>query len=170
MGVTIHYEGQLKSYADYDSLIAKAQQFAINNNMPFILFNEPNKQLLRVKDEQDWDYEGSVKGIKIQPDENTDPLWLEFDENNYVQDFCKTQFADISIHIKIIGLFKDFQPYFHELIITDEGEYWDTYNREHLQKLFDDCFYAIEEAKREKKTLTGPFRLEDGRIVDLMET
>ncbi len=169
MGVTIHYEGQLISEDEYKYVIAKAQQFAISNNMSFYLFEEQNEQLSRVKDEQDWDYEGPVKGVKIQPDDNSDPLWLEFDENYYVQDYCKTQFADIEIHIKLIEFFKDIEGHFHKLLIDDEGEFWDTNDKQTLQTHLANCFHAIEEVINENKDLSGPFRLKDGRIVDLME-
>ena len=37
-----------------------------------------------------------------------------------------------------------------------------------LQKHIDACFEAIEEAKQEDKSLEGPFRLNTGRIIDLM--
>jgi len=169
MGVTIHYEGQLNSITDYQTVIDKAESFAKINSMEYELFESPSKKLSRVKDEKDWDYEGPVKGIKIQPSENTDPLWLEFDENYYTQDFCKTQFADIEIHIKIIDLFKQIAQHFKVLTIVDEGEYWETEDPAHLQDLVNDCFYAMEEAVKENNRLTGPLRVEDGRIIDLME-
>lgn len=169
MGVTIHYEGQLKSISAYKIVIDRAEIFAKSNNMEYEKFDSTVKQLSRVKDEKDWDYEGPAKGIKIQPAENTDPLWIEFDENYYVQDFCKTQFADVEIHIKIIALFKELEDHFESLTIVDEGEYWETQDAEHLQNLFDNCFSAMEEAIKENNRLTGPLRIESGRIIDLME-
>ena len=169
MGVTIHFEGQLKSDNDFDSVMTKAKTFAQTNDMPYSNFTEPLKKLGRVKDEQDWDYEGPTKGIKILPDENSDPLWLEFDKNNYIQEYCKTQFAGIDVHLQIISFLKEIQPHFIELHVTDEGEYWDTEDKSLLQESLDNYFAAAEKAKTENPKLSGPFRLKDGRLIDLME-
>ncbi len=169
MGVTIHFEGQLKSETDYDSVIKVAVDFANKNAMPYSLFREENKVLQRVKDEKDWNYEGATKGVKIQPDANTDPLWLEFDTNKYVQEYCKTQFADLNIHIRIVNLLRRLEPFFINLIVSDEGEYWETENRDILQKHIDACNRAMEERIQKNKKMSGPYRIADGRIVDLME-
>ncbi|MBK6840046.1 MAG: hypothetical protein IPG90_18650 [Bacteroidetes bacterium] len=66
--------------------------------MPYDSISEPLKKLGRVKNEMGWDYEGPTKGVKIQPDQNSDPLWIEFDKDNYIQEYCKTQFAGIDVH------------------------------------------------------------------------
>ena len=81
------------------------------------MFEEENKVLERVKDEQDWNYEGPTKGIQLQPDENCEPLILEIDENLYLQEYCKTQFADLSVHILIIDLLRQIQFYFENLTV-----------------------------------------------------
>lgn len=169
LGVTIHFEGQLKKDSDFDKVMNVAKIFAQENNMDFKFFEEDNKLLERVKDEKSYDYQGKVKGIKIQPDINTDPLWLEFDKDNYIQDFCKTQFADLIIHIKIIELLRKIIPFFTELVVDDEGEFWETEDSEILQKHFDTFKCVFEEQILKNKKMSGPFRLEDGRIVDLME-
>lgn len=168
MGVTINYGGRLRSDNDYDTVIKKAVNFATKNEMEFEFIKEDNKQLLRTKDEEPWDYQGRVRGIKIQPDENTDPLWLEFDNNNYLQDYCKTQFTEIEVHIKIIELFRDLKVHFKELQIIDEGEYWDTNDSQLLQNKFNRCFEMMDDQMRQNENLKGPFRIAGGRIIDLM--
>jgi hypothetical protein len=132
-------------------------------------FKEDYKLLERVKDEKDWNYEGSTKGLQLQPDLNSDPVILEFDENLYVQEFCKTQFADTSVHILVIDLLKQIQPYFDNLIVEDEGEYWETSDINLLQQHIDNCNRVSEEMKNENSKMNGPFRLNNGRIIDLME-
>ena len=169
MGVTIHFEGQLSSPKDFDKVIENSRKFAESNGLEYFLIQEENKLLQRVKDEKDWDYEGPTKGIQIQADENSDPLILEFDENLYLQEYCKTQFANISVHILIIDLLRQIQAFFVMLKVEDEGEYWETSDITILQKNLDNCFQAIEDAKNENSKLDGPFRLGNGRIVDLME-
>lgn len=169
MGVTIHFEGQLKSDIDFEKVMNKAKDFAVKNNMPYDCFYVPLKKLERVKNEQDWDYEGPTKGIRIQPNENSDPLWIEFDKDNYIQEYCKTQFAGIDIHIKIISLLKEIKPNFIDLSVTDEGEFWDTEDKYFLQTCLNNYHDAAEKAKSKNPKLKGPYRLEDGRIIDLME-
>lgn len=169
MGVTIHYEGKLKSANDFNDVIEIIQEFSEFNNMSYSVFEESKKLLKRVKDEQEWDYVSSVKGIRLQPHENTDPLIFEFDENYYIQDYCKTQFSDIDIHIKIISVLRKIAPHFEDLIVIDEGEYWDTSDKEYLQQLIDDCFDKINEVKSQNINMEGPFRIKSGRIIDLME-
>ena len=169
MGVTIHFEGKLNSPDSFQSVINMAKLFAITNGLSFSTFQEDNKILSRVKDEEDWEYNGATMGILINPDENCDPLNIEFDCDYYIQEYCKTQFADISVHILVIDLLRQLEPQFEFLTVFDEGEYWETSDIALLQNHFDNCFKAIEEAKQDDKNLEGPFRLADGRIVDLMQ-
>ncbi|MGX1928147.1 hypothetical protein [Flagellimonas sp. 2504JD4-2] len=169
MGVTIHFEGKLNSEEGFHKLIETSVAFAQMNEMDYQIFEETNKRLQRVKDEKEWDYRGSTRGIKIQPDINSDPLWLEFDEDNFIQEFCKTQFSSLDIHIKIIEILNLVEPYFQKLLVEDEGEYWMTRNTEVLKEHFDNFFRAFEDAKSENPNLSGPFRVKGGRIVDLMD-
>ncbi|HEX8315515.1 MAG TPA: hypothetical protein VF609_11005 [Flavisolibacter sp.] len=169
MGVTIHFEGQLLSAEAFDKAIETAKGFAENNGLEYFLFKEDNKLLQRVKNEQDWDYEGPTKGIHIQPDESSDPFILEFDKDYYLQEYCKTQFADISVHILIIDLLRQIVPFFKSFNVEDEGEYWETSDINLLQQHIDNCFKVIEEMKQEDATMDGPYRLENGRILDLMQ-
>ena len=169
MGVTINFTGKAKSRSDYDKIIKVSQEYADKNEMTYSLFEEDNKFLLRVKDEKDWDYQGLTRGIRIQPHINSDPLNLEFDKDYIVQEYCKTQYAGIETHIKVIEILRLIEPYFDWLDVNDEGEYWETNNSEITQNHIDKCFEMIEKEKQEKKHLSGPYRIADGKIVDLME-
>ncbi|WPR70945.1 hypothetical protein SLW70_13535 [Flavobacterium sp. NG2] len=168
MGVTIHFEGKLKSDFEYEKIMLDAKAFAEANKMEHEFFTETEKLLLRHKDGEEWDYSGPTKGIRIQPHDNTDPLLLEFDENNYIQEYCKTQFADIAIHIKIVEFLKSVENYFDNLKVNDEGEYWQTADKGILQNRIDTCFYQIETLKQNDPTLDGPYKTEGDRIVDLL--
>ena len=64
---------------------------------------------------------------------------------------------------------KQIEPLFDNLIVIDEGEYWDTNDIKLLDKLINDCFVAIENAKQKNPKSTGPYRVQ-GRIIDLMES
>ena len=169
MGVTIHFKGRLSSSNNYDKVISISKKFAELNHWEYFIFQEDNKLLERVKDEKDWNYEGSTKGIQLQPDSNSDPFILEFDENLYLQEFCKTQFADLNIHILIVDLLKRIEPYFENLVVEDEGEYWETSDVKLLEKHIDNSNRASDDMKRENNKMNGPFRLKNGRIIDLIE-
>lgn len=170
MGVTIHFDGKLKSENNYEAVIQYAKEFAEKNEMEYSYFEEADKLLLRVKDEEEWDYQGLTKGIRIQPHENSDPFNLEFDKDNYIQEYCKTQFASVEIHIMLIDFLESIKSNFEQLNVYDEGEYWETHNVEILENHIKTCFHQIEMAKQNDETLDGPFRIADGRIADLMHT
>ena len=169
MGVTVNFTGQLNSKSDYDEILNVAQEYADKHEMSYLFFEEENKLLLRVKDEKDWDYQGFTRGIRIQPHVNSDPLNLEFDKDYIIQEYCKTQFAGIETHLKVIEILRLIEPYFECLDVIDEGEYWETNNKNILQGHIDKCFEIIEKEKNNNKNINGPFQIADGRIVDLME-
>jgi hypothetical protein len=169
MGVTVHFEGRLKTREDFEKVIVIGQIFAKRKNAEIMKLDSDRKILNRVKNGKEWDYQGEVKGIQFLPDNNSDPLALEFDSDFYIQEFCKTQFAGISVHIEIIQFLKDIEPRFEELIVVDEGEFWETSDLIILEKRFNDFFEAAELAVQKNPKLKGPFRLGNGRIVDLME-
>ena len=169
MGVTIHFEGRLKSQKDFDEVIEKARDFAKRRSSDIFQLDNDKKLLKRVRNEQDWDYEGTGKGIRLQPHDNSDPLILEFDKNLYIQEFCKTQFSDISVLIDIVDFLRDIESHFDKLSVIDEGEFWETNDIKLLEQKFEDFFVAFENAIQENPKLKGPFKMSDGRIVDLME-
>ena len=123
MGVTIHFEGRLKTVNDLDKVINLGLEFAKRKSSDVIKLDSTDKLLRRVKDDKDWDYQGEVKGIQFQPHENSDPLVLEFDKDFYIQEYCKTQFAGISTHIEVVQFLREIEPHFENLVIVDEGEF-----------------------------------------------
>jgi len=169
MGVTINFKGQVKSKKNYVEILEIVQEYADKHEMPYSFFEEENKLLLRVKDEKNCDYQGLTRGIRIQPHIKSDPLNLEFDKDYIIQEYCKTQYAGVETHIKVVDLLRLIEPYFDWLDVNDEGEYWETNNKQTLQNHIDKCFEIIEQEKQEKEHLSGPYRVADGRIVDLME-
>lgn len=168
MGVTIHFEGRLKTVSDLDKVINLGLEFAKRKSSEVIKLDSAEKLLKRVKDDKDWDYQGEVRGIQFQPHENSDPLVLEFDRDLYIQEYCKTQFSGVSTHIEVIQFLREIEPHFDNLVIVDEGEFWESNDIKVLEQKFDDFFNAFDKAIKENPKLKGPFRLQ-GRIIDLME-
>ncbi len=168
MGVTIHFEGKLRNEAAYRHLMVIARRIAELRGWPIKMIDQPGVTLQRVKDEKDWDYVGPVRGLELQPHENSDPLRLEFDRDFYVQEFVKTQFAPVEVHIAIIEFLRGVSDDFEFLEVEDEAEYWDTSDVTILRRHIDACARAIDERIAADDTAHGPVRLASGRIVDLM--
>jgi hypothetical protein len=169
MGITIHFEGRLKKPEDYQNVIEIGRKLAITKNAEIITLDSDKKLLQRVKEENDWDYEGKVTGIQFLLDVNCEPIVLEFDKDLYIQEYCKTQFAGISTHIEVIQLLREIEPYFEELIVVDEGEFWETSDIKILEQKFENFFIAFDQEIENNPKLKGPIRLSNGRIIDLMD-
>jgi hypothetical protein len=168
MGVTIHFEGQLKGEAAYQDLISTVSSFAKAENWPTQMIESAEVTLLRVRDEQDWDYIGPVKGIELYAHEDCDPVRLEFDRELYIQEFTKTQFAGVECHLKVIDLLKAIEPYFVELRVEDEGEFWEIADRDVLVQHLDWSRRAIEEELRKNPSARMKVKEPDGKIIDLI--
>lgn len=167
MGVTIHFEGQLKDGNAFSNCMEKVREFAEQLKVELYDISSTSTTLSRVKDEKDWDYTGPTKGVELYPHEACEPLRFEFDENLYIQEYVKTQFAPQEIHKKIIELFHSLEAEFETLDICDEGEYWETSNMEILEGHIYNCANALADLI-EKKNVKGPIRLESGRIIDFI--
>jgi hypothetical protein len=126
IGVTIHFEGQLNNEAAYQELIGVAFTMANAEGWPIQPIAPGEVALSRVRDEKEWDYIGPVNGIVIYLHEDCYPVRLEFDRDLYVQEFIKTQFAGVEMHIKVLKLLKAIEPFFCILNVEDEGEWWET--------------------------------------------
>ena len=168
MGVTIHFEGQVRDEENYEKLLAEVVAFADNYGMEYSEIDDQIRTLSRVKDEKDWDYTGPVKGIKIILHENCDPLNLEFDKDLYIQEYVKTQFVGAEAHIILVELLRDFQKYFSSFQVEDEGEYWETNDKSVLEDHISTVDKLIDERLAEDPNLTGPVRSPSGRILDLV--
>src|SRR5687768_10738168 len=100
MGITIHFEGQLQK-DQLPAVLHQAQQFADQNKWPYVEIPEEERSLSRVRDEGDWNYVGLTSGTEIFPDEDCEPLRLKFDTDGYIQEYVKTQFSPLTVHVSI---------------------------------------------------------------------
>lgn len=166
MGITIHYEGQLTSESAYQDLVGLVSSVAYAEGWRTEPIASDEVTLQRVRGETDWDYTGPVKGIVVYLHKDCDPVRLEFDRDLYVQEFTKTQFAGVQIHIDVLKLLKAIQPFFRNLKVEDEGEWWETEDTQILTKHFARAQEAIEV----RKTPTAQMKVKtpSGRIMDLI--
>ena len=168
MGVTIHFEGQLKNEAAYQELLEEVSSIAKPEGWSTEASESEVKTLSRVRDEQDWDYVGPVKGIVISIAEDCDPVRLEFDSDLYVQEFTKTQFAGPQVHLKVLELLKALRPFFRDLRVEDEGEYWETGNMQGLIEHLNRAQKAIEAELAKYPDGQMKVKTPSGRIMDLV--
>lgn len=170
MGVTIHFEGALKDELAFDHLLASVQALAQSSTWLTERIEPAVKKLQRVRreTEEDWDYVGPVRGLILYVHEDCDPVRLEFDENLYVQEFVKTQFAGTAIHVNVIEILRSIECFFEKLYVNDEGEYWDTANLRELSKHIENCRVAIERELQKDPEARIKVRTPEGRIMDLV--
>ncbi|MBX9666877.1 MAG: hypothetical protein K2X93_04625 [Candidatus Obscuribacterales bacterium] len=169
MGVTIHYQGKLKSEDNLEPVLKVCRDFARINGWAFAEISQ-NKTLMRIVNGADCDYTGHVSGVVIQPPGLCEPFGFEFDGSMFLQDYCKTQFAGPSVHIQAIRLLREIEVYFDNFSVRDEGEFWISNDRNSLVKLMDECDQWMLEAKGKNPDYSGPIVNENGRITDLART
>jgi hypothetical protein len=168
MGVTIRFEGRLKTPESLQLLIEAARTAAQQQGWQCMTIAERRVHLARVKDGEDWDYVGPTRGIVLLPHAFCDPLRLEFDFDLYVQEYVKTQFAGAVVHAQVIGILHGLEHHFENLVVEDEGEYWSTGDRDLLDQRIEACERAMVEYLTEHPTADGPVRLDSGRWIDVL--
>jgi hypothetical protein len=169
MGVTIHFAGQLLGDRAFDDLVRTTTAFAESRTWLTERIESEEATLLRVdENEQNWDYIGPTKGIVTYPNEDCDPVRLEFDKDLYIQEYVKTQFAGVAAHLSVVELLQTLQPFFRKLKVEDEGEFWETGNieilREHMQRIQ----HVIDEEKSKNPSVQVKVKTPSGRIMDLL--
>jgi hypothetical protein len=169
LGVTIHFEGRLRDEDAYRQFIDTALSFANEMEWSCREFHNDQTHLKRVRGEEEWDYVGLSRGVEISPHEACDPFRLEFDKDFYIQEFTKTQFAPIEIHVLIADFLRKNADSFDSFLVEDEGEFFETNDLGLLETHIENCNSLMEEYLAQPNKYYGPVRLEDGRIVDLME-
>ena len=100
--------------------------------------------------------------------EDCDPVRLEFDSDLYVQEFTKTQFAGPQVHLKVLELLKALRPFFRDLRVEDEGEYWETGNLQGLIEHLNRAQKAIEAELAKYPDGQMKVKTPSGRIMDLV--
>ncbi len=168
MGVTIHFDGKLNSDAGYSALLENVRGFSSRHGWPVEDLSEAQRSLRRVRDELDWDYVGLTKGLIVYPHNQCEPLRFEFDENLYIQEYCKTQFAGPQAHIAIVRLLRSLQSFFTTLKVEDEGEYWDSGDEQALAGHMQSIDAQIARLVAEKPTRQFAVRLPSLRIADVI--
>ena len=161
MGITIHYKGRINDpvlpvrntqTGNIDRLIDEISDICSDMKWKYTVIK---------KDENDIDHPPrllvgqAVKGIVFSIHEGCEPVGFIFDKKGYLRSpisipfyeendkhqlvvSVKTQFSSPDIHIVLIKLLRYIKSkYIENLEVIDEGEYWETSNKERLKYLFD---------------------------------
>ena len=107
MGITIGYKGVAKNEKAMHKILARADSFAHAHQWTLTV----------VKDADNF-------GIKILAHPLVEPLFLVFNKDLQLNNYTKTQFGGVKIHVELIKLLEKIQPHFASLEISDEGEYY----------------------------------------------
>jgi hypothetical protein len=169
MGVTVHFEGRLKGAQAFSSLLLHVEEIGRAETLLTERFENAQAKLGRVREERRWEYVGPTKGILLYLHEDCDPLRLEFDRELYVQEWVKTQFAGVETHVRLIQILRDIGRFFRTLTINDEGEYWESENREALAEHIRRCNEVIAEFAAKNPRAQVKVKEPNGRLIDLVE-
>lgn len=148
MGITIHFNGHLKSEDDYNNLMLFCSEYSEKQEWEYTLFKNQKNILYRVKDDKINTEDFIAKGIHILSGEHCEPILMEFDDDLYINCSCKTQFAGVKTHQQIIDFLRKIELYFENFEVIDEAEYWQTNDEDLLKNKMDFLQKAIEEISK----------------------
>lgn len=168
MSITIHYQGTARSERDLSTILDTARGFAEQVGWPSARIEEPNGTLERVVDEEERDYHGRVRGLVLHPSADAEPFALLFGDDLFLQDYCKTQFAGTETHVSVIALLREISPYFDQLEVIDEGEFWESRDLPRLRALFAGFDTTLSNYLAENPNAQAKVRLPSGRIIDVI--
>lgn len=170
MGITIRYRGQLKPKEAVRNVYIMAKLAAQEKKWAITDFYAGEGTL---NFEKQWDrkeYHGPIQSFTIQPHEHCEPVCFRFTADGYFEERCKTQFAPLEVHIGIVAILDAIKSRLSQLIVEDEGHFWETRKKENLEKNIVRCFEEIIAEKERDPELYGPVKDEEGRITDLVKS
>lgn len=150
MGLSIHYSGNIKSMEMIDPLIEEVSDISKIMGWEFHVFNDED-----------------IKGVSFAP-KKSEPVFLTFNPDGKILSafniICKdiyddvtlkkerifntstkTQFAGMDAHIAIIDFLKHLSnKYLKDFTLFDEGNYWETGDKQILSKQFSKYEVALD--------------------------
>ncbi len=152
MGITIYARGKIDRLGNIPRLIDEVKGIAEESGWEYAIIDDdfdvqPNAVFARRDLDEPATIEGSLglKGIIVSIDPKAEPLAILFDRSGVLTDMmqqvfwihnnirdehfiaCKTQFGSIESHIYIIELLDVLKKrYITDLVINDEGAYWES--------------------------------------------
>lgn len=169
MGITIHYRGRIKPKEAARNIYIMAKLACQENKWEISPLSEGEGTIQFEKYALLKEYHGPIHSFVIQPHEHCEPVTFQITKDGFFEDRCKTQFAPVEIHIAIVHLLDGLKGRFSELIVEDEGHFWEIRKRDKLEHNIMKCYEEILKSKEEDPAYYGPVKDEDGRITDLVK-
>ncbi|MDB5105057.1 MAG: hypothetical protein JWP91_2746 [Fibrobacteres bacterium] len=170
MGITLHFHGRIapkikpREVWIYATLIGKEKGWPVTD-----LIETNGTAVLQQHDGEEISYTGKLFSFTMEPHEHCEPVIFQITEEGYFKNWCKTQFAPPEIHIGLVDFFQQMKIKFCELVIQDEGGFWELRDPEVLEERIVKCFLEMQASKDEDPEYYGPVKIEGGRITDLMK-
>ena len=159
MGITIHFNGKIEDLSQIDPLVEELMDISKSMEWEWKLLDHkfsitPESRPSQNNHKTDNDSSFRLKGIVINLHPDCESFCIFFDEKGnlttpflmelvnegrirkeHASVFVKTQFAPPDVHINIINLLKYIKKrYIPGLNVSDEGEYWESEDKENLIK------------------------------------
>ena len=170
MGITIHFQGRIapkikpREVWIYAGLLCDEKKWRITD-----LYETEEPMELAQSDGEWIPYAGKLSTFIIDMHEHSEKLVFQITAEGYFRNWCKTQFAPLEIHKGVVDFFRQIRKKFSELVIQDEGGYWESNDAEALEERIVKCFLEMQKTKDEDPEYYGPVKTEAGRITDLMK-
>ncbi|MEK6743445.1 MAG: hypothetical protein AABZ15_07545 [Nitrospirota bacterium] len=189
MGITIYAWGRIDRIGDIARLIEDVKRLAGESKWACRIIDDdfaeqPNAVLFgQGPDGSAAAIEGSLglKGIIVNLDKGTEPLAILFDRSGTLTGIieqlswvhskeqserftaCKTQFGSMDSHVGIIELFASLkEKYITDLIVNDEGDYWETRDR----RILAEKRIALGHCLRHTERVIGTIESSGGEVLD----
>jgi hypothetical protein len=180
MGLSIHYEGRLKTSVELKELIDEVIDVCESLNWPHQHFHDT----LPKDNAGQMVFKQELFGVSFTPPE-CETVFLNFETNGRMSDpvskmiydnfingpseyyvtSVKTQYASMQVHKQIIDLFRHLsKKYFSEFNMTDEAGYWETGD----EKVLHDSFYGSKEMWEKLADKLGTPKMESESIQDYL--
>jgi hypothetical protein len=115
----IHFWGRLNGQENLEKVFAAGRAFAEARTARVARFDIHETELIRIQNRELTTYQGRVRGIMFSLEGQPDPIILEFDEDLFMQQFCKTTSPGTQPHDQITYLLKEIEPFFEKLIVVN---------------------------------------------------
>jgi len=155
MGVTIHFEGRLRTGAELQEFLAQVEVLARKRQWRHErLYDRPDRP---------------ATGFVTYPHPECEPLKFAFDQKGRLSGWVKTQFAGPEKHIEVVEFLRQVQPLLGKFGVRDKSEYWATRSKDTLLSHIDAINEVIREAVENNPSVRSRVHLASGRIVDYVE-
>jgi hypothetical protein len=143
MGVTLYFSGTIRNIDD-PKLEQLALKWAKRWGCEVNSARDTELPSVMVRNEEVIEEIGPLDGFSLNPHKDCESVRILVRKDGYFQHFCKTQFAGPDTHIEIVEFLRELAPFVEDFDVLDEGKYWNTGDRNELERRMDLLDQAID--------------------------